>query len=188
MAAALILHALAGEGVSMTGQNCLLGGLFRGGLHFRRLFRFSRVFLPDEVLQLDAARIGCRFPGSGAGGLRQLSGQGQGAVPVLCLSHEADGGKSRVVEPVPVPALVGGTAAGRMDQNGSIVIQGFFLVVQPFVELGPLGKGFEFPCQSRLGVFRISVHRLMALRRVSEWVSSLVTHASAWMERASSRM
>ena len=151
MAAALILHVLAGEGVSITGQICLLGGLFWYRLHFRRLFRFNRVFLPDEVLQLDAACIGRRFSGPGAGRLRQLSGQGQGAVPVLCLPHEAYGRKSCIIEPVPVPALVGGTAAGRMDQDGGIVIQGFFLVVQPFVKLGPLGKGFEFPCQSQIG-------------------------------------
>ena len=73
----------------MTGGGGLTGGLsrrfrlsgFRSGI-----FRF---ILPDEVFQLDAARVGRRFPGSGTGGLRQFFSQSQGAVPVLELAQQA---------------------------------------------------------------------------------------------------
>lgn len=103
------------------------------------------------MFQLDAARVSRCFPGSGAGSLRQFFCQCQGSVPVLKLAQQADGGEAGVVEPVPVPAFVGGTSAGRMGQNGGIVIQCLFLFVHSFIELGPLGQSLEFPGQSQVG-------------------------------------
>lgn len=141
MAAALSLQFFAvGGGIHGRRKGFLIRSLIRCcrlSVFRRGGFRF---ILPNEMFQLDAARVSRCFPGSGAGSLRQFFCQCQGSVPVLKLAQQADGGEAGVVEPVPVPAFVGGTSAGRMGQNGGIVIQCLFFVRSFVHRTGPAGS------------------------------------------------